>query len=69
MLIIDLLLDLLRLEAGAPGFSVLAFLASIPASRSMEPSRGLLDKDPGGASLDMVEDLDPLVGILDIFLF
>ena len=67
----DLLLDLLRLETGAPAFSVLTFLASMPASRSMEPSRGLLEREPGGASRDMVEGLEPLVGILDIswFLF
>ena len=69
MLSMDLLLDLLRLEAVAPVFpSVLAFLASMPASRSREPSRGLLERDPGGASLDMVEALEPLVGILDILL-
>ena len=67
MLIIDLLLDLLRLEAGASAVSVLDFLASMPASRSMEPSRGLLEREPGTASLDMVEALEPLVGILDIF--
>ena len=67
MLIIDLLFDLDRLEAGAPAFSVFTFLASMPDSRSMEPSRGLLEREPGGASLDMAEGLEPLVGILDIF--
>ena len=64
--IMDLLLDLLRLEVLLPDFSVLGFLASRPVSRSMEPSLGLLLRLPGGASLDMVEGLDPLVGILDI---
>ena len=67
MLIIDLLLDLLRLEALLPDFSVFGFLASRPVSRSKEPSLGLLLRDPGGASLDIVDGLDPLVGILDIF--
>ena len=69
MLSMDLLLDLLRLEAATPVFSVLAFLASMPASRSMEPSRGLLEREPGGASRDMAEALEPLVGILDIVRF
>ena len=69
MLSMDLLLDLLRLEAATPAFSVLDFLASMPASRSMEPSRGLLEREPGGASRDMAESLEPLVGILDIVRF
>ena len=69
ILSMDLLLDLLRLEEATPVFSVLAFLASMPASRSMEPSRGLLEREPGGASRDMAEALEPLVGILDIVRF
>ena len=66
MLIIDLDLDLLRLEVNTPDFSVLAFLASRPVSISMDCSLGLFSKDPGGASLDLEDGLEPQVGILDI---
>ena len=66
MLIMLLDLDLARLVAGAETESILDFLASIPASRSMEPSLGLLERDPGGASLETPGPLDPDVGILDI---
>ena len=69
MLIMDLLFDLLRFEAVLRllDFSVLGFFASKPASRSIEPSLGLFVKDSGGASLDIVDGLEPLVGILDIW--
>ena len=64
--IMDLLLLLARLlfSVSSPTF---AFLLSSPVSRSADPSLGLLDMEPGWASLDTAPDFEPLaVGSFDM---
>lgn len=61
-----LLFDFVKLVLGTDKESIFDFLASRPVSRSKDPSLGLFERLPGGASLEVLGPLEPDMGIFDI---